>query len=622
MCGINGFTKSEKERPGIITMMNEATKHRGPDGVGVFSDEHITLGQNLLAITETPILAKQPYVSPDGNFVLVYNGEIYNYKTLRNEQRNEGIIFHTDGDTEVIFDGLMRHGPDYFSKLDGMFAIAFYDKRNQKLFLARDRAGMKPLYYAHDGSTLVFSSELRGIFAYGIPPLLDHEAAKLFFIAGYTPTERTLINGITKVLPGSFITVDLPSGKMKRKWFIERKEENEDINTDPVHLRKKIGKAVSEHTMGLRPFGLYLSGGLDSTIILHELAEREKGLVKTFTTRFETKNPLYNEDADLAKRLTGEYRIDHHELLVTEKDFMSVYESAIVAMEEPRFNLSVPSYWLLAQMASKEVTIVLSGSGGDELFLGYPHFLVARDIAAKYKTYPSLFLDLLYSWRNWRAGFLTPGHFLHLQDPVALWYEMNKITPLTGNSPLRFMDGFDANHAVHFLAQSDAPAIASPLSDRVNAVAELDRWFWLANEDFMRTDKIIMHFGMEGRFPFLANELIRFANAVPSEVKLARGKKSLLRDAYRDLLPEYILDKRKTGWNAPVAEWMSGDFGRMVREVLSPDYYRPTAALFDLEGLVHRELDGKQSFTKFDLQRFMPIAQFQVWAKAFNIQLS
>ena len=621
MCGINGFTEGEKARPGIIQKMNEATKHRGPDGVGVFSDEHITLGQNLLAITETPILAKQPYMSPDGNFVLVYNGEIYNYKNLRNELKNEGAVFHTEGDTEVIFEGLLRHGTDFLAKLDGMFAIAFYDKRKQRLFLARDRAGMKPLYITRKDKAVIFSSEMRGLFACGIRPVLDIESAKLFFLFGYPPTKNTLIAGIEKLAPGSYKEIDIATGREEDGWFgwSDRREGGVMFSEDT--LRQKIGTAVGNHTMGLRPFGLFLSGGLDSTVILHELAEREKGLVQTFTTRFETKDPKYNEDADLAKRLTGEYRIDHHELLVTEKDFIAAYEETICTMEEPRFNLSVPSHLLLAERAAKDVTIILSGSGGDELFLGYPHYLVARGITAKYDAYPSLPLDFLYSWRNWRDGFLLPGHFLHLKDPVALWYEMNKITPLAGNRPLRFMNGFDAANAVRSLSQSDVPAIASPLSDRPNSVAELDRWFWLANEEFMRTDKIIMHFGMEGRFPFLANELVRLANAVPSEEKLAHGKKSLLRNAYKGLLPKYILEKKKTGWNAPVTEWMTGDFGRMVRGVLSPGYYRPTAELFDLDGLVHREIDGKESFTKFDLQRFMPIVQFQVWARAFNVQL-
>lgn len=617
MCGINGYTG--KTRDGILDAMNAATKHRGPDGVGVFVDERVALGQNLLAITETPSKAKQPYVTDDGAYVLVYNGEIYNYRTLRKELEGEGERFVTDGDTEVLLRGLVRHGEAFFARLDGMFAIAFYDKKKATLVLARDRAGMKPMYVAeHDGS-FVFSSELRGLFAFGIPRTLDLDQARLFFMFGYPPTSKTLIKGITKLPPGSYKKIALETNESTDVSFGWDDRVMFGASFTPEGLRERYGSAVAAHTMGLRPFGLFLSGGLDSTVVLHELAEREKGMVKTYTTRFDAKDPRYNEDADLAKRLTKDYRIDHHELLVTERDFMDAYEDAILAMEEPRYNHSVPAYWLLAQMASKDITIVLDGSGGDELFLGYPRYQSAVNIESKYATYPAPLLDLYYSLRGYREGLIAPLHLLRFGRLLDEWAYVNKITPPAGNRAFRFMDGFDMSRAVAMLATEDVPPVARPLADRTNAVAELDRWYWLANEEFIRMDKVIMHFGMEGRFPFLANDVVRYANAIPSGEKLRQGTKGLVRESYRGRLPDYIIEKKKTGWNAPVAEWMLGDFGKMVNEILSKDYHPATAALFDFDALKRREFEGKDAFTLKDLKRFLPIVQFQVWAKAFNI---
>lgn len=619
MCGINGILKKET---GGIERMNEATKHRGPDGVGVFRDEYVTFGQNLLAITETPVNAKQPYESKDGNYVLVYNGEIYNYKILKKELEGEGATFHTDGDTEVILEGLMRYGQSYFGKLDGMFAIAFYDKRKKKVFLARDRSGMKPLYVARHDGVLIFSSEIRGLFTYGVRPVLDIEATKLFFMFGYTPTERTMFLGITKLPAGSFREIELATGRERDEWFCAEGRTIPGTAFSSEGVREQFGNAVQSHTMGLRPFGLFLSGGLDSTVILHELAKREKGLVKTYTTRFETKDPRYNEDADLAARLAGDYHIDHHELLVTEKDFINTYDSAVTAMEEPRYNHSVPAYWLLAQRASQDITIVLDGTGGDEVFLGYPRYYNAVNIEAKYAKYPRHLLNLFYTLRGASEGLVQLPHTLDLSRLTDEWCYVNKITPPAQNPAFRFMGDFDITRAAKMLNDTGAPVITAPLSDKTNAIAELDRWFWLANEAFMRADKINMHFGMEGRFPFLANDVVRYANSISSKEKLSKGTKGLMREAYRGLLPDYITDKKKTGWNAPVVEWMAGDFGRMVREVLSADYYPPTSALFDFDALKRRELDGKTAFTLHDLKQFLPVVQFQVWAKSFNITLS
>jgi asparagine synthase (glutamine-hydrolysing) len=320
--------------------------------------------------------------------------------------------------------------------------------------------------------------------------------------------------------------------------------------------------------------------------------------------------------------LATSYRIDHHELHVSEKDFIGAYEEAILAMEEPRYNASVPAYWLLAQMASKDVTIILNGSGGDELFLGYPRYQNALRLEQKYRNMPAFIWNTYYTLLETRKGFVSPGNMLHLDDLVERWCYVNHITPPASNPSFRFMKGFDEVSAATMLRANDAPLISSPLADETNAIAELDRWFWLANEEFLRTDKIIMHFGMEGRFPFLAGDLIAYANSIPSALKLKNGKKSLVRDAYRGKLPDYILEKRKSGWNAPIGEWMSGEFGSMVREVLTKEYYPPTSDLFDFDELRKRELDGKTQFSKAELMRFLPIVQFQVWARVFGVTLS
>jgi asparagine synthase (glutamine-hydrolysing) len=356
-------------------------------------------------------------------------------------------------------------------------------------------------------------------------------------------------------------------------------------------------------------------------VLLHELAQTEKSLIKTYTTRFEAKDERYNEDADLAKRLSGDYRIDHHEVLITEHDFIDAIPATMRAMEEPRYNHSTPAYWLLSREASKDIVVVLDGSGGDELFLGYPKYLNARNILKRYEKYPKAIGDIMGSYRAWKTGVLSFGNFESFKEPIETWALINRIMPVVGNSAFTFMKGFDIRGAAKELRGIDAPSIRNPQDDALNAVAALDRFFWLADEDFLRTDKIAMHFGLEGRFPFLARDVVDYAESIVGEEKISPELKRPMREAYRGVLPGYITEKKKSGWNAPVPEWMSGKLGEVVRGTLSNEYYGPTGELFDFDVLRKEALDGVDGHSLVTIKKFLPIFYFQVWAKEFNITI-
>ncbi len=555
MCGINGFTFKDET---FINRMNNATKHRGPDGVGVFMDDHISLGHNLLAIVDKPENSSQPVVSDD--YVLVYNGEGYNYQSLRETSTR------TNSDTEVIFAGLARHGIDFIARLDGMFAIAWYDRKKKKIFLARDSVGMKPIYYTMHRGHLLFSSEMRGLFVHDIPRNLNHNMAGIFFALGYVPGRETLIKDLYKVMPGEVVEFDIEKKEIKTRWLSLDDRKNTEGN-----INEFIGTAVNQHTMGLRPFGLYLSGGLDSTIILHELAKQRPEKIKTYTTRFDAKDEKYNQDADMAKKLCQEYTIEHHEIFVREQDFIDAIEPSIVAMEEPRYNHSVPAYWLLAREAAKEVVVILNGSGGDELFLGYSRYEVARKVSERMR------------WPWWKIGYALKG----VHDTLSQWAYVHAIQKNTSTIS-------------NYLRTFHYPRVEEPLADSVNAIAEYDRLFWLADEEFLRTDKISMHFGMEGRFPLMARSIRQIANSISSKEK--ETSKKILREIYKNKLPDYIINKPKTGWNAPVTEWMHGKFGEIVQDTLGKDFVK------------------KEMYTLRDMKSMLPLFSFKLWMRYFHIQ--
>lgn len=614
MCGINGFNFRDEA---LIRQMNEATKHRGPDGQGVFVDEQVSIGHNLLAIADVPANSNQPVVSSDRQYVLSYNGEIYNYVALRKELTAQGDTFVTNSDTEVLFKGLLRHGTNFIDRLEGMFAFAWYDAPGSRIIVVRDRMGIKPLYYyAHDGK-FIFSSELRGIFAHGIARRLDTRGAAVFFAMGYVPGFNTLLQNISKVPPGYYVTFDLAQKKVEFAKFAVRKE----LITEPFSeraLRDHIGTAVREHIMGLRPFGLYLSGGLDSSIILHELAHQGAKNMHTYTTRFDVPEERYQEDANIAHQLARHYGVPLHEVTVGEQDFIDALLPALIAIEEPRYNYSASAYWLTARRASQDITVVLNGSGGDELFMGYSKYQHSLQISKALSRFPQA-ANLWYTLKTLLVERAWRGR-LRLDRTLDRWMYISKSSVASAaiQSDIRL-----AHHQLRrYLRDSGKVVLDANDPDMENNIASFDRLWWLADEEFLRTDKITMQFGMEGRFPMMAASLIEYAQRIASHEKLSGVQsKDLMRRTYRGLLPDYVTTKRKTGWQAPVGLWMNSKLFDVVRDVLSPTYYPETASLFDFDFLARSYLAGRRTFTAPEVKTFWPIVSFQMWAKIQHITL-
>ncbi len=590
--------------------MNQSTKHRGPDGQDVFVDDHISLGHNLLSITEVPDRNKQPMISDDDRYVLTYNGEIYNYLELRKELEEKGIKFKTNSDTEVLFQGLINQGITFINRCKGMFAFAFYDKNKQILTLARDPRGMKPLYYYKKDKVFIFSSEIRGILSHDqVSRKLNHEVIPIFFELGYLPGQQTLISGIEKLKPGQILTINLSTNTINIEDIQEQFDKSDS-------LENLLAKSVKRHTMGLRPFGMYLSGGIDSSIVLRELVEQ--GISPTtYTTRFAVDDPVFNEDADIAFRLSKEFEANHTELEINEDDFIGAIDCAIDAIEEPRYHPSIPAYYLMAKHASSNTTVILTGDGGDELFLGYNKYLESYKMTQKYKKYPDFMLNAYYSWKNYRQGKIPFGTYLNLNKAIDRWWYTSRIMSLREQAFFNFSLNPNVSRNYLYVLSND---VTYPDID--TGVATYDRQFWLAEDSLIVSDKIGMHFGMEGRFPMLDSNIVSHASSLSSkDKKIDQGTKMLLKNVYKNKLPNYVLNKAKTGWTAPVRVWMESRLGDVVRQTLTPEYYLPTKDLFDFDALRSQTLNQFMPYTQLSIKRFFVIFMFQVWAKTFKIQI-
>lgn len=525
MCGIYGIT--ENNELFINNLINIST-HRGPDGRSIFINDQVTLGHNLLSITENPNKSIQPWVSKNGN-VLIYNGEIFNYHELIHEFHNK-FIPETNCDTELLSWLLDNFSvDDVVSKyIDSMHAFAYYNVKKNLLFLSRDHAGIKPLYYIDTSSKLIFASEIKGLMD------LEYVNKKIHlpsFVCmaqlGINFFRNTLFENLKKVMPGETMVYDITNKKFIRtnRFFIKPQSK---FKFDPGELRNEVKQTVKLSTIGIKKFGIFLSGGLDSSIIAYEFSSLLEDF-KTYTNYMEPniKNHIedFNDDYEIAKQFTYEKKIDHQGIKITPEIIMQNWLPTIKYMEEPRYNMNLPMYFYTNQFIKRDdVTITISGDMGDELLGGYPKYLEFSKLSQQ----PSSKKDLIKIWMNKFKNPITLNLKFDNQD---LLEELNKQIP---------------------------DDIWNP-DDPLNSYMALDCITHVPEDFFNRNDKFGMAASMEGRFPFATKRFMNYCLNIHSKFKLGNNINELklpFRLSYKNYLPDYLINKSKTGWSVPIMFWL------------------------------------------------------------------
>ena len=611
MCGIHGLLGDDK--PSVEKMIQVA-KHRGPDGQGTWSDEFITLGHNLLSITDQPSQSSQPWVM-EGK-VLVYNGEIYNYKDLRSDLDH---AFVTDTDTEVLMVGLCKQGAAFLNRCDGMFAIAFYDTLTHDLVLARDENGAKPLYYGNLNGKLAFSSEIKSLLEIGFPRKVDPLGFQLYFYNGHTAGPVTMFKGIKRLVPGEVRRLNLANGEESISNLNDRAivPFRGDYTRLSEMLRQQLNESVKRTLMGRRQIGVFLSGGLDSSAVLEEMISLGVNDPKTFTTRFAGLNPVSrcNEDSDVALKNAQRLEVSNEQVEVDQQSYVAALIDSLWALEEPRRSISLPAYLATNKaMSEKGIVVTLSGDGGDELLAGYKYHRKA----------------------DWKARFASfRGGHRQMKNP---------------NLQMSIDEMYDYQ-------QSWIPKGALT-GDELNDFMMIECISNLAEDFLIRNDKLGMRYSMEARFPMMSRPFKDFCRSLPGAYKThelffgGQGylshNKMLLRDAYRETVPSYIIDRLKTGWRAPTEEWVTGDSrypapeNGFVRNHFKKILSDPE--MMDLFDYGHQEIEDRylnnKNFKPFDPTRFgadglpkgphiglashkemMIIIMFAIWYKAFNMSM-
>lgn len=535
MCGINGFFGSDRQ---LVRAMNARLQHRGPDAAGVFVDEHISMGHTLLAIRGRILDSMQPVGKPGSPWVLAFNGQIYN--TVEIKRLLGSACAGVELDTTLLAGLIERDGWSFVEKAHGMFAIALYHREEKILRLYRDHSGQKPLYYYHKGKDFAWSSEIKGLLAHGIDKTVDEEAVGLSAAYGYLPGEKTLFRYVKKILPGQVVSFDVKNGKVTAELF--RQEAYRYPDQDEI-----FADVVREHLQSKREVAINLSGGLDSSLLLHEMSKFMRE-ISTYTTAFEDSDAHHNEDALLAGKLAKDYGTRHTEIRINKHAYLENFAESLRLAEEPNYNISLPVYLLMAKRQGRHgdgLRVVLSGDGGDEVFGGYAHYPESLRMSRQQRFLTPMLFNRI---KNRRNG--TDFDFRRFEDR---WL---------------FFRGFGTSYA---RGSADTGGYArktmSPYFDHygrrgaVQPMMLIDRVFWQSSENFIRNDKFFMSQSMEVRAPLAHHPFRRQMDRILKDrTYVGETNKVFLRSHYAGKLPDYIVKrKKKTGWRSPVDRWYDKD---------------------------------------------------------------
>ena len=604
MCGICGIYEYGVSQPAVsdslIERMRDTMTHRGPDDAGVYvtQDRRVGLGNRRLSIVDLSPAGRNPMPNEDGRVWITFNGEIYNHQSLRPVLEAKGHLYRSRTDTESIIHLYEERGLDFVTELDGDFAIGLWDAAEQRIVLARDRIGVKPLYYTLTGGRLIFASEIKAILEHpSVSRDVDEEALYHYLTFMTTPVPRTLFAGIQKLPAGCLLTCDARGDlKVTRYWDAIPSRIDPSIAADEnaiaEELRRLLKESIAKRMMSDVPFGVFLSGGVDSTANVALMTELMDQPVRTFTVGFRD-NPIHNE-LDEAQYVAREYGTDHHEVLISQQELRDFLPELVFHQDEPIADpVCVPLYYVSKLARESGTKVVQVGEGSDELFCGYADYASYLDfynrawrhlvrLPAPMRRAMAAAADALGSTGVTglmpRGGKMLPDLFRRLAEGQELFWsgtlifdEVNKRRLLTAEAKERLgaggKDGFSSYSAVR--SDLDRLLASTPDADQLLRMSYQELKLRLPELLLMRVDKMTMATSVEARVPYLDHKLVEFAMSLPQHLKYRDGeKKYILRRALDGVIPDQVLNREKKGFGVPLDEWMRGGFGSFVEEGL------------------------------------------------------
>jgi asparagine synthase (glutamine-hydrolysing) len=580
LCGIAGFTTLDQQAPPeLIESLTQTILHRGPDQQGVFRSQYISLGAVRLSIIDLDG-GDQPVRSDDGDTVIVFNGEIYNHAALRAELETLGHRFRSRCDTEVVLRAFLQWDTGCFERLRGMFAAALWNEPARRLVLARDRMGIKPLYLYRRGRDLHFGSELKAIFHHPAAPRnLDMTGLQYYLSLNYIPHPYTLARGIEKLKPGCWLEWRGGVERIEPYWTLRFRESSRSLDQAKNELDELLRDSIREHLISDVPLGVWASGGLDSSTVLHYAAQQGPRL-KTFSVSFQGRS---FDESPYFREVARCYGADHHEFdLNPAENLTDAIEQIAYYSDEPSADAGALPVWFLSKMTRRHVTVALSGEGADELFGGYQTYLADR-YAASLRIVPAPLR---------RAGLQMLQLLPASDEKISFEYKAKRFLAgslLTPEAAHLFWNGtFSDTERARLLNgnASSAPSLEALLPSEARGAGGLNRYLWLdqlcylPDDILYKCDRMSMAHSLEVRPPFLDHRIVEFAASLPEDLKIRGSKlKFVLRELMRDKLPPSILKRRKEGFDIPAHQWFRGPLRNMLLDVVSERAVRETGCL-------------------------------------------
>lgn len=616
ICGIYNMHSGEPVSPQLIERMTSLIAHRGPDDSGAYFDGPTGLGFARLSIIDLSG-GHQPMCNETGDVWIVFNGEIWNYKQLRQELLEKGHQFRTHSDTETIVHAYEEFGVDCIARLHGMFGLAIWDGPRQRLLLARDKAGKKPLYYTQVDGDLLFGSEIKSLLAHPrMKRAANTQAIADFLSVRYVPAPATLFEGVYKVLPGHWLLCE--NGTLRQECYWDFTFGETERHTEDEYLRgirQHVQRAVEERMMADVPVGAMLSGGVDSSIISGIMSKLTSQKVQTFSVGFD--HPDYSE-LPYARLVSDHFGTEHHELVVQSSDMTRYWPLLTWHRDEPVSEPSDLGVYLISKLARQYVKVVLSGEGGDELFAGYPKYVVDW-LARYYHIMPAgirnqLILPLLeklpYSMRKLKMAARNLS-----QPAPERWMNWFGVF----NGPLKEKLLSPSTKAVIDLDSSrefKRWLAKNPQPDNLSSMLYLDTKIWLPDNLLMKGDKMTMAASLEQRIPLLDYQLTEYAASIPSHLKTKGMKaKYLLKRAFEDFLPASILTRKKMGFNVPTGIWFREGQRGVITHLLLSERLR-SRGYFNEDFIAQMVRDHLEGRVNYQAQLFT-LASLELWFRVF-----
>ena len=624
MCGIVGIKSLTKDGEKSFSYIDKAVKElyrRGPDNQSFELFDSVALGHARLSIIDTSESAHQPFTDSSGDYVITFNGEIYNYLEIKRDLEFHGYTFKTSSDTEVLLYSFIAWGKDCLNKLNGFFAFCIYNKKTRGLFIARDRYGIKPLHVYTDYNKIIWASELKAILAFDIIKKLDHNSLGAYFKLNYIPKDMSIFENVKKLLPGQFITIsETGDSKVESYYSIEIDPYNySKLSYDEAkkELDNKLRESVEKRLVSDVPLGCFLSGGIDSSVI-SGIASEVKPDLNTFSIGF-ADEPLFDETS-YAELVAKKFKTNHHVFKLKNDDFLHSLDSFEKYIDEPFADSSALAVNVLAERTKPHVTVSLSGDGADELFSGYnkhhAEYMIRQNMPLNkaLKMTPNIWKYLPQS-RNSKLGDLfrkldkfSQGLSMNQKERYWAWIG------LTSDEEVKKLLNVGFNN--QFLKKDVVSRIG--LTNDFNDYLWSDLELVLPGDMLTKVDLMSMNNSLEVRVPFLDHELVNFVNTLPANYKIDKGsRKKILQDTYRSFLPEELYHRPKHGFEVPLLKWFKGPLRAVINDLLLNKEFILSQGVFNYSQ-IRKIVEKLRSSNPGDTaSRVWAILVFQFWWKKY-----